>query len=175
MESFPTHTRPHRGHDANPSAVRRGTFKNKTWVAPDRSGSNSPFQSGHLGADAPKWERGGARGLGHGRGRGKGRSPRPDFGSSQRTGDVSEVEDDTEAAAVDGTEPSPGDEPVLETLEERERYYQEVSSGPYSSALDSRRTPVLVHIALARQGPRGGEKKGYSGGQDGRPASPEAP
>ena len=39
-----------------------------------------------------------------------------------------EVEDDAGvAAAVDGTEPSPSDEPVLETLEERERYYQEVS------------------------------------------------
>ena len=135
MESFSTHTRPHRGHDANPSAVRRGTFKNKTWIAPERNGSNSPFQSGHLGADAPRWERGGAPGLGRGRGRGKGRSPRPEFGSSQRAGDVSEVEDDTEAAMVDGAEqPSQGDEPVLETLEERERHYQEVSSRLYSSA-----------------------------------------
>ena len=33
-----------------------------------------------------------------------------------------------EVAAVDGTEFSIGDEPVLETPEERERYYQEVSS-----------------------------------------------
>jgi hypothetical protein len=133
MESFPTNTRPHRGHDANSSSMaRRATFKNKTWVAPDRSVSNNPFQSGHLGADGPRWERGGARGLGRGRGRGQGRSPRPDFGSSQRTGDIFEVEDDTEVAAVDGAEPSPGDEPVLETLDERERYYQEVSASPFS-------------------------------------------
>jgi SAC3/GANP family len=27
---------------------------------------------------------------------------------------------------------------------------------------------------IARQGPRGGEEEGYRGGQDGRPASPEA-
>ncbi|KAH9987628.1 hypothetical protein BJV74DRAFT_494520 [Russula compacta] len=128
MEPFSTHTRQHRGHDGNPSAGRRGTFKNRTWVAGDRSGTSSPFQAGQLGADAHRWERGGgSRGPGRGRGRGKGRSPRPDFGSSQHTGDVSEVEDDTEVAAADGAEFGPGDEPVLETLEERERYYQEVS------------------------------------------------
>jgi len=128
MESFPTHTRQHRGHDPNLPPGRRGTFRNKTWVSADRSSSSSSFQAGHLGADAPRWERGGTRGLGRGRGRGKGHSPRPDFGSSQRADDVSEVEDDVEVAAVDGTEFSIGDEPVLETPEERERYYQEVSS-----------------------------------------------
>ncbi|KAI0287164.1 SAC3/GANP/Nin1/mts3/eIF-3 p25 family-domain-containing protein [Russula brevipes] len=121
MESLPTHTRQH----SNPSG-RRGTFKNKTWVSGDRSGSNIPSQAGYLGADALRWERGGARGLGRGRGRGKGRSPRPDVGSSQRAGDVSEVEDDAEAAMADGTDPDPVDEPVLETLEERERFYQEL-------------------------------------------------
>jgi hypothetical protein len=128
MEAFSANTRQHRGHD--PSAGRRGTFKNRTWVSGDRSNSSSPFQAGHLGADAPRWERGGIiRGAGRGRGRGKGHSPTPEFGSSQqRIGDVSEAEDDTEVAVVvDGTEPSPSDEPVLETLEERERYYQEVS------------------------------------------------
>ena len=134
MEPFSTQARSHRGHDINPSATRRGTFKNRTWVAADRSGSSSPFQSSHLGTDAPRWERGGGRGGGRGRGRGKGRSPRPDFGSTQRTGDVSEVEDDTEVPTADGSDPSPSDEPVLETLEERERYYQEVSSRPQSSA-----------------------------------------
>jgi hypothetical protein len=134
METFSNYTRPTRGHDSNPSAMRRGTFKNQTWVNTERSGSNSPFQSGHLGVDAPRWERGGARGLGRGRGRGKSRSPRPDFPPSQRTGDVSEVEDDTETATVDGTGSSPGDEPVFETLEERERYYQEVSPRLYLSA-----------------------------------------
>jgi hypothetical protein len=76
-------------------------------------------------------ERGGiTRGAGRGRGRGKGRSPRPEIGSlqQQRTGDASEVEGDAEVAGVvDGTESSPSDEPVLETLEERERFYQEVS------------------------------------------------
>jgi hypothetical protein len=124
MESFPAHTRHHRGHDANLPPGRRATFKNRTWVSGDRSSSSSPFQVGHLGADAPRWERGGTRGLGRGRGRGKGRSPQPDFGPSQRTGDVSEVEDEAEVVEADGT----SDEPVLETLEERERYYQEVSS-----------------------------------------------
>jgi hypothetical protein len=131
METFPTHTRQHRGHDGNPPAGRRGTFKNKTWVSGERSNSSSPFQAGHLGADASRWERGGVpRGAGRGRGRGRGPSPRPEFGSSQQqfTGDISEVEDGVEiTAVVDGTETSPSDEPVLETLEERERYYQEVS------------------------------------------------
>ncbi|KAI0294124.1 hypothetical protein B0F90DRAFT_1340408 [Multifurca ochricompacta] len=138
MESFSNHTRQHRGHDVNPSAGRRGTFKNRTWVSGDRSGSSSPFQAGHLGgADAMRWERGGGirgggGGLGRGRGRGKGRSPRPDFGSLPRTEDVSEVEDETTdvgvivVAAADGAEVGPGDEPVLETREEREQFYQEV-------------------------------------------------
>jgi|SRR5882757_5102201 len=143
MESFPAHTRQHRGPDGNPPAGRRGTFKNKTWVSGERSNSSSPFQAGHLGADAPRWERGGiTRGTGRGRGRGKGRSPRPEFGSSQQqhTGDVSEVEDDAEVAvAVDGTEPSPSDEPVLETLEEREHYYQEVSPTTVITRIDPRR------------------------------------
>lgn len=130
MDSFSTaHTRPPQHHRG------RGTFKNRTWVAGERSGSSSPFQAqnGHLGADAPRWERGGGRG---GRGRGKGRSPKPEFGSSQQRngGEVSEVEgegDDAEVvAAVDGAgaEPGPSDEPVLDTLEERERFYQEVST-----------------------------------------------
>ena len=75
------------------------------------------------------------QGGGRGRGRGRGRSPRPEFGSSQQqhTGDV-EV-----AAVVDGTEPSPSDEPVLETLEERERYYQEVSPTTVIIRIDPRR------------------------------------
>lgn len=143
MESFPTHTRQHRGNDGNPPAGRRGTFKNKTWVSGERSNSSSPFQAGHLGADASRWERGGVtRGASRARGRGKGRSPRPEFGSSQQqpTDDVSEVEDDVEiAAVVDGTEPSPSDEPVLETLEERERYYQEVSPMAVTICIDPRR------------------------------------
>ena len=134
MEPSSTQARSYRGHDTNPSAIRRGTFKNRTWVAPDRSGSSTPFQSTHLGTDAPRWERGGGRGGGRGRGRGKAPSPRPDFGSTQRTGDVPEVEDDTELPMVDGPEPNPIDEPVLETLEERERFYQEVSARPPSSA-----------------------------------------
>lgn len=140
METFPTHTRQHRGHDGNPPAGRRGTFKNRTWVSGEHSNSSIPFQAGNLGVDAQRWERGGIpRGAGRGRGRGKGRSPRPEFESSQQqhAGDVSEVEDD--AAAVDGTEPSPSDEPVLETLEERERYYQEVSPTTVITRVDLRR------------------------------------
>jgi hypothetical protein len=138
METFPTHTRQHRGHDGNPPAGRRGTFRNKTWVSGERSNSSSPFQAGHLGADAPRWERGGVtRGAGRDRGRGKGRSPRPEFGPSQQQ---REVEDDVEVAAVvDGTESSPSDEPVLETLEEREHYYQEVSPTIFITCVDPRR------------------------------------
>ena len=82
------------------------------------------------------------RGAGRGRGRGKGHSPRPEFGSSQQQhiGDVSEAENDTEVAAVvDGTEPNPIDEPVLETLEERERYYQEVSPTTVIFRIDKNR------------------------------------
>jgi hypothetical protein len=135
MENLPTHTRQHRGHDGNPPAGRRGTFKNKTWVSGERHNSSSPFQAGHLGADALRWERGGITGgAGRGRGRGKGRSPRPEFESSrqQHTGDVSEVE-------ADGMEPTPNDEPVLETLEEREGYYQEVSPTTIITRVDPRR------------------------------------
>jgi hypothetical protein len=119
METFPTHTRQHRGHDGNPPAGRRGTFRNKTWVSGERSNSSSPFNAGHLGADAPRWERGGiTRGAGRGRGRGKERSPRPE---------------------LDVTELSPSDEPLLETLEERERYYQDVSPMAVIIHVDRRR------------------------------------
>ena len=131
MDPFPTRTRQHRGHDGNPPAGRRGTFKNRTWVSGEHSKSSSPFQAGKLEADAQMWERGGIPwGEGRSRGQGKERSPRPEIESSQQhhAGDVSEVEDDAKVvAAVDDTEPSLSDEPVLETLEERERYYQEVS------------------------------------------------
>ena len=141
MDTFPTHTREHRGHDGNPPAGRRGTFKNKTWISRERN-SSSPFQAGHLGADAPRWERGGiTRGAARGRGRGKGRSPTPDFGSlqQQHPGHVPEAEGDAEVAVVDGTEPSSSDEPVLETLEERERHYQEVSPTTVITRVDQRR------------------------------------
>ena len=143
METFPTHTRQHRGHDGNPPTGRRGTFRNRTWVSGERSNSSSPFQAGHLGADAQRWERGGiTRGASRGRGRGKGRSPRPEFGFSQHqhTGDVSEVEDEAEiAAVVDDTDPSPSDEPVLKTPEEREQHYQEVSPMTVITRVDPRR------------------------------------
>ncbi len=143
MESFSTHSRPHRGYDGNPPTGRRGTFKNKTWISGERTNSSSPFHAGHLGADAARWERGGiTRGVGRGRGRGKARSPRPEVESSQQrhTGDVSEMEDDTEvAAAVDGSEPTPSDEPVLDTPEERERYYQEVSPTTVITRVDPQR------------------------------------
>ena len=131
MESFSTYPRPHRGHDGNSSAGRRGTYKNKTWIAGDRSGSSTPAPPGHLGADGPRWERGGPRGFVRGRGRGKGRSPRPDLDPSRHASeDISEQEDnaDTGAGAANGAEAAV--EPVLETLEERERFYQEV--GPFS-------------------------------------------
>jgi hypothetical protein len=128
MESFSTYPRQHRGHDGNASAGRRGTFKNKTWVAGDRSGSSTPFPPGHLGTDGPRWERGGAWGFTRGRGRGKGRSPRPDVESSQQPyEDASEQEDNVDDSGANGTEMAV--EPVLETLEERERFYQEV--GPF--------------------------------------------
>jgi hypothetical protein len=88
----------------------------------------APFRLDIL-EQAPRWKRGGVTwGAGRGRGRGKGRSPRPKFASlqQQRTCDFSEVEYDAEVAAtVEDTEPSPSDEPVLDTLEERERYYQD--------------------------------------------------
>lgn len=131
MPPFPTQTRQYRGHDENHPAGRRGTFKNKTWVAGERN-SSSPFHDGHLGADAPRWERGGiTRGAGRGRGRGKGSSPRPEFGSSQQehAGDVSVADDMV----------GPDDEPVLETLEERERHYQEVSLTTVITRVDPRR------------------------------------
>ena len=44
-----------------------------------------------------------------------------------------------ERGGVDGTEPSPSDEPVLETLEECERYYQEVNP-----------TTVIIRVDLRR-------------------------
>jgi hypothetical protein len=153
MDPFSVHPRQHRGHDVNPTIGRRGTFKNKTWVAGDRSNSSSPFQAGNLGADALRWERGGSRGAGRGRGRGKGRSPRPELEPSHhRDGDVSEMEDDTQVVDVvdDGTEVGPSDEPILETLEERDRFYQEVSSPfqLFTYALEGK--PVPLRAALAR-------------------------
>ena len=181
MESFSTYSRQHRGHDGNASAGRRGTFKNKTWVAGDRSGSSTPFPPGHLGADGPRWERGGARGFPRGRGRGKGRSPRPDIESSQQPyEDASEQEDNADGGGTNGVEVAV--EPVLETLEERERFYQEV--GPFhihtslAQSLENtvcRRARGFLFCFLARQGTRGGAKEGHCGGEDGRPARPEAP
>jgi|SRR6266702_4222446 len=132
MESFSTYPRQHRGHDGNTPAGRRGTFRNKTWIAGDRSGSSTPFPAAHLGVDASRWERGGTRGFGRGRGRGKGRSPQPDARPSQYPAeDASEQEDNADAGAANGAEAAadPIDEPVLETLEDRERFYQEV--GPF--------------------------------------------
>ncbi|KAH9023008.1 SAC3/GANP/Nin1/mts3/eIF-3 p25 family-domain-containing protein [Lactarius hengduanensis] len=127
MESFSTYPRPHRGHDGNAPPGRRGTFRNKTWIAGDRSGSSTPFPAGHLGADATRWERGGTRGFGRGRGRGKGRSPRPDLEPSQHpASDASDQEDHADPGAANGVEAAAIDEPVLETLEERERFYQEL-------------------------------------------------
>ncbi|KAI9438957.1 SAC3/GANP/Nin1/mts3/eIF-3 p25 family-domain-containing protein [Lactarius indigo] len=128
MESFSTYPRQHRGHDGSAAPGRRGTFRNKTWIAGDRSGSSTPFPTGHLGADATRWERGGTRGFGRGgRGRGKGRSPRPDLEPSQHpTSDVSDQEDHADSGAANGAEVATIDEPVLETLEERERFYQEL-------------------------------------------------
>ncbi|KAH8988272.1 SAC3/GANP/Nin1/mts3/eIF-3 p25 family-domain-containing protein [Lactarius hatsudake] len=130
MESFSTYPRPHRGHDGNAPPGRRGTFRNKTWIAGDRSGSSTPFPPGHLGPDATRWERGGTRGFGRGRGRGKGRSPRPDLEPSQHpASDVSDQEDHADPGAANGVEAAAAaavDEPVLETLEERERFYQEL-------------------------------------------------
>jgi hypothetical protein len=87
------------------------------------------------------------RGAGCDRGRGKGRSLRPEFGYSQqqRTDDVSEVEDGIKVAAVvDGTEPSPSGDPVLETLEERERYYQDVSLTTVITRVDPRRNTATA-------------------------------
>ena len=84
------------------------------------------------------------------------------------------------ADAMDGTEPGPSEEPVLDTLEERERFYQEVSSRlVILSALDPRKRKNTRHnscalIPLARQGTRGGTEEGHCGGQDGRPAGPKA-
>ncbi|KAH9023733.1 SAC3/GANP/Nin1/mts3/eIF-3 p25 family-domain-containing protein [Lactarius pseudohatsudake] len=127
MESFSTYPRPHRGHDGNAPPGRRGTYRNKTWIAGDRSGSSTPFPPGHLGADATRWERGGTRGFGRGRGRGKGRSPRPDLEPSQHpASDASDQEDHADPGAANGVEAATIDEPVLETLEERERFYQEL-------------------------------------------------
>lgn len=187
MESFPTYPRQHRGHDGNAPAGRRGAFRNKTWIAGDRSGSSTPFPAGHLGVDAPRWERGATRGFVRGRGRGKGRSPRPDLDPSQHhpTEDVSEPEqeDNADAGAANGAEAAAAvDEPVLETLEERERFYQEVGpfrthtslaqfSGKQNRSFFLRARSCALRapfcFALARESPRGGEKEGDRGGEDG--------
>jgi hypothetical protein len=149
MESFSAYPRQHRGHEGNTSAGRRGTFKNKTWIAGDRSTSSTPFPAGHPGADALRWERGGTRGLGRGRGRGRGRSPRPDLEPSQHPAeDFSEQEDNADTngaeAAVERV-----DEPVLETLEERDRFYQEV--GPFrthTSPVQALESTVLLRAVV---------------------------
>jgi len=116
-----------------------------------------------LSADALKWERGGGRAFGRGHGRGKGRSPRPDAGPSQQPiDDTSEQEDNVDASTANGavTAVDPADEPVLETLEERERFYQEV--GPFAFTHHLRRlwkeTVLLRAVArapfvLARESP----------------------
>ena len=78
------------------------------------------------------------------------------------------------AANANGAEAAvAADEPVLETLEERERFYQEVSQ-PFAhtcrpgQALEKRSFFFFASLfSLARESPRGGEEEGDRGGEDG--------
>jgi hypothetical protein len=130
--------------------ARRPISRNKQWVAGDnnRSRSSTP----HHGEDG-RWERGGHRGGRGGRGRGSGHtSPRKGSPFSSTNGHSGITED----IAL------PTEEPYLETQEEREKFYQEVS-------LQQIYPRVTVHaVRLAREGARSGKEESYRRGKDGR-------
>jgi hypothetical protein len=109
------HPRPTRGMHANDFGARRG--RNKQWVAPgaeqsSRSASSTPGPSDAEGRD-----------RGRGRGQGRGQPPRINGVHSQTTSRTG-----TPAMPpTESTTPAPVlEEPVLETQEEREKFYQEV-------------------------------------------------
>ncbi|TFY70589.1 hypothetical protein EVG20_g2429 [Dentipellis fragilis] len=125
-----------RGRGSKPNGIsdrgHRGHSKNKTWVndSGSRSGTNTPAD--HLGVHAERWERGG-----HGGGKGRrgrtprigSRSPRPDTVPLPVHGAPLEHDRDegmtTDVDELQG-EDEDIEEPVLETAEERERFYQEL-------------------------------------------------
>ncbi|KAJ7615024.1 SAC3 domain-containing protein [Mycena polygramma] len=107
------HSRPARGMHANDFGARRG--RNKQWVAPgseqpsSRSASTTPAPS-----DAERRDRG------HGRGRGQGHPPRTNGIHLQTTSRPVSM------PTVLDTPPPVLEGPVLETQEERDKFYQEL-------------------------------------------------
>lgn len=133
------------------TTLTRGHSKNKQWIAPGQDtrgnlGGASVASSGEAGGtsgnDATRWERGGGprRGGGRARGRGLARgqysniSGRPNqqeqhlTASNASEGPGFESVSDVEEVAHIEPPDTVDDEPVLETQEERDKFYQEVRS-----------------------------------------------
>jgi len=128
--AWPVHTHRTGPHDAS-QVGRQPEARNNDRVAGEsgqRSGANSPYHS-----HGERWERGGHRG---GRGRGTSRGVRGRFSNvSLRLNGASRKETATlvihqgeaiEPNEVEGV--SDPEEPLLETQEERDKFYQEVCS-----------------------------------------------
>lgn len=129
-----------------PTGSRRPHSRNRQWTAPDASSRSATSTPGHV--DGERWERGGGRGGPRGRGRGRGgrkfpnqtlRNPvitKPkEVAPTQEPDTHTDVEEEMEDVQGDASEDLYAtdfefpdiNEPELETQEERERFYQEVS------------------------------------------------
>jgi hypothetical protein len=124
----------HSGHGS-----RRATGDSH-WRGGLHSGRSSPANAN--GADSGRWDRGGHHGSTRGRGRGRGTKPN----LSWRKGDVAsapatdesdaggdEVMDEVEAEEAEEGAAVEVEEPVLETPEDKERYWKQVR-------------PIVVHL-----------------------------
>lgn len=115
---IPLHSRPTRGMHSDFGA-RRG--RNKQWVAP---GSEQPSRSASTTPGHPDVERRDGAG-GRGRGRGLAHPPRTNGVNSQTTSRTN----------TPAMTPTVLEDPVLETQEEREKFWQEVCVFPNCSEL----------------------------------------
>jgi nuclear mRNA export protein SAC3 len=112
-----------RGRGGASGAPTRGVSKNKHWTA---EGSRS--SPGPSGTDAPRWERGGHRGGRGSRGTYRGMSKRFNGTNiiptaSTTSNGTAESPDMDEDANEEYVQP---EEPVLDSQEEREKFYKEV-------------------------------------------------
>jgi hypothetical protein len=111
-------------NDVVGSASRRPLSRNRQWIA-DQGGTRNTNNATPSHTDGERWVRGGPRGRGWSGGRGPQRhphtSPRP---TQMPLGNAEQQEVGMEEAGVEEIEPD--EEPELETLEEREKFYQEV-------------------------------------------------
>ncbi|KAJ2912862.1 hypothetical protein MD484_g7546, partial [Candolleomyces efflorescens] len=138
------------GHTGEFGGRGRGVSRNKHWVAGENTSRPAPTAAGPSAggyhSDGERWERGGARGRGRGRGGSRGGPPRTYPNATLKNSHSPPRFKQTPPRAVPTPAPvaipfsNPGaeeegynddplpipDEPVLETQEEREKFWQEL-------------------------------------------------